>query len=100
MKAFVGFLWSQKGDYSEWSWNLDKQKLIGWVQFEYLKASKDSVNGVCVSKLFNNFSDIKSEWRLATGNEWDAIENFLTFVENCDEETKQYFIDNQPYDKL
>lgn len=99
MQAFVGFLWSERSDFSAWSWNLNKQKLIEWVQSEYLTQSTNGINNICVSKLFNNLSDVKARWRLATGNEWNAIENFLVWAENSPSELKEYFIDNQPHDK-
>lgn len=43
MKAFVAFLWSEKDELSAWSWNLNKQKLIEWIQSEYL-------NGIIILK--------------------------------------------------
>lgn len=99
MKAFVGFIWSQNSDYSAWSWNLNKQKLIEWVQSEYAIASVKKVNEVCFSKLFNNLSDIKKYKETISGNELKAVNEFLKFVADCETQFKGYFIDNQPHDK-
>ena len=99
MRAFVGFLWSQKGDYSAWNWNLNKEKLIYWVQSEYAIASMNSINGICFSKLFNNLSDIRKYKANATGNELKVIDEFLKYVETCPKEVSVNFIDNHPHDK-
>jgi hypothetical protein len=98
MKAFVGFLWSDNGDLSAWSWNLNKQKLIEWVQSEYLVQSKAGKNNIGISKLFNNLSDIKVYKKSTQGNERKAIDEFLKFVNDAPKELKGYFIDNQPHD--
>lgn len=99
MKAFVGFLWSDTGDLSAWSWNLYKPKLIEWIQSEYLIQSKGGKNNIGISRLFNNISDIKRYKKDTKGNELKAIEEFLKFVDDAPKELKKYFIDNQPHDK-
>ena len=99
MRAFVGFLWSDKGDLSTWNWNLHKPKLIEWVQSEYLIQSKAGNNNVGISKLFNNLSDIRDYKKHVSGNELKAINEFLNFIDAAPKGVNDYFIDNQPHDK-
>ena len=91
MRAFVGFLWSQDGDLATWNWNLYKQKLIEWVQSEYLIQSKGGNNNIAISKLFNNLSDVKEYKKSTSGNELKAINEFLNFVDRAPKGVKEYF---------